>query len=108
MDDQRILHDWNYHFVNRKWIYTAVTRTTYLSNVKFVVNDDIAPDFKKLTTYFKDKIKGYINQDKANDLDIDRDNYITVDWLQSQLKNVVLGVRTHLNMKFRQLVLHAI
>ena len=36
IDDKLTIFDWDFYFVNRKWIYTAITRATNLNNVYFL------------------------------------------------------------------------
>ena len=35
IDDRITIFDWNFCFVDRNWVYTAVGRATYLNNVYF-------------------------------------------------------------------------
>ena len=35
IDDKITILDWRFKFVNRKWLYTAVTRATELKNLYF-------------------------------------------------------------------------
>lgn len=84
--DKITIFDWKYKFVNRKWIYTAVTRATELKNVYFydgtLGKDDIDEDIK-LKKYLEMKVANYISQDLQHGREITT-NYITVDWLKQQ------------------------
>ena len=75
------IYDWNFFYASREWIWTALTRAQDLDQIYFYDGD--LPEFnhERLKQYFKKKIVGYIDQDKKAKRPINKDNYITVDWL---------------------------
>jgi ribosomal protein S24E len=83
-DKQITIFDWNYYFVDRKWIYTAVTRATELKNVFFYDGPVDKFDTYILHKYLDKKVANYKKQDLQNGIEI-TDNYITVDWLKKQM-----------------------
>ena len=52
--------------MNRKWLYTAVTRATELSKVRFYNGQSQEFNTELLRKYLKDKIEGYKQQDKKS------------------------------------------
>ena len=81
IDDNIIIFDWNFIHVNRKWIYTTVTRATELSKVIFY--NGKSEDFNNtlLNKYLKDKIEGYKQQDTRANRTCNIDNYVHIKWL---------------------------
>ena len=75
------IYDWNFYYVSREWIWTALTRATDLNQVYFYNGKLKEFDHERLRTYFKKKICGYIEQDTKAKRPISKNNYITVDWL---------------------------
>ena len=64
--DAITIFDWQFPRVNRKWIYTAVTRATELKNVAFynyTEGETTAREFYYLDKYLKKKVDGYKQQD---------------------------------------------
>ena len=87
IDDKITIFDWRFKFVNRKWIYTAVTRATNLKHVYFYcgkleqeIDDD---EHKSLNKYLELKVANYIKQDLQHGREI-TSNYVTPDWLKKQ------------------------
>ena len=87
IDEAITIFDTDFYFVTRKWVYTAVTRSTDLSKVfwydgpplvtKEVNEDDV------LERYLELKVHNYKSQDlKAGRLV--GDNYVTKQWLFDQ------------------------
>jgi hypothetical protein len=85
IDDKITIFDWRFKHVNRKWLYTSVTRATELKNVSFyvgkLVKDD--DDEELLKRYLEMKIANYIAQDLQHGRTI-TDSYVTTDWLKQQ------------------------
>jgi hypothetical protein len=79
------IYDWKCEWASRKWIYTAVTRARQLDQVFFkeYKEEKNPKEEAERTAYLKDKICGYIQQDRCARREINRDHYITVDWLRS-------------------------
>ena len=80
IQESMTIFDYKYHFVDRKWLWTAITRATDLNNVWFFEYTENPFDKKAVTSYFQKKIEGYKAQDRKANRPIS-DNYITVDWL---------------------------
>ncbi len=52
-------YDWKFVFVNRQWIYTAVTRATELKNVFFFAGPTAEHDETVLYNYLSKKVDNY-------------------------------------------------
>ena len=89
------IHQWDFKYATRKWLYTAITRTTEFDNVYFMIDKQFTEKQKKeneekleisINQYFRKKIQGYIQQDKNNNLDLNDvmqcDEYISLKWLK--------------------------
>jgi hypothetical protein len=83
IDDKITVFDWSFFFVNRKWIYTAVTRATELKNVVFFNGSTDEFDEAILDKYLEKKVQNYKKQDYQHQRTI-TDNYVTADWLKAQ------------------------
>ena len=86
IDKSITIFDWGHHFVDAKWLWTAVTRATELNNVYFYDYTDKGFNEDALTKYFNKKLNGYIYQDTKAKRVIDKDNYITVEWMMNAIK----------------------
>ena len=76
--------DWKFFFVNRKWLYTAVTRATELNNVVFFSGPTEELDEATLNKYLTKKVENYKKQDLEHGRAI-ADNFVTEAWLKSHL-----------------------
>ena len=83
IDDKLTIFDWDFYFVDRKWIYTAITRATNLNNVYFYNGKIEEFNKQKLECYLNKKVLGYITQDKESKRIVNKDNYITKKWLMN-------------------------
>jgi hypothetical protein len=82
IDESMTIFDYKYHFVDRKWLWTAITRATDLNNVWFYEYTEKPENINNIKSYLSKKIEGYKLQDtKANR--IISNNYVTVDWLMN-------------------------
>jgi hypothetical protein len=80
--------DWRFFFVNRKWLYTAVTRATELKNVFFYIAGGSGDyDESVLDRYLRKKVDNYKKQDLQHGRPI-TDNFVTEAWLKSQFGKV--------------------
>jgi hypothetical protein len=87
------IHQWDFHHVSRKWLYTAITRATHFDNVYFMIDNKILEkDIKKkqdkaVWHYFDKKVNNYIKQDKKAGREIydylQGDKYINIKWLKN-------------------------
>ena len=75
------IYDWQHPFVNRKWLYTAVTRAEYLDHVLFFDYVEAGENKRALDTYLQRKVERYKEQDRKAGRDIDENCYITPGWL---------------------------
>ena len=79
------IYDWKSKWVTRKWIYTAVTRARELNNVTFKeYREQVNPkDEADLNRYLRDKVTRYIQQDRIAGRHINKETYITAEWLRN-------------------------
>jgi len=85
VDKPITIFDWKFRHVDRRWIYTAVTRTTKLDNVSFyqyIEKSDKEED-KILNDYLDLKVRRYRVQDEKGNREIDERNYVSRDWLKN-------------------------
>ena len=78
------IFDSNTPYVDRHFVWTALTRATNLNNVTiFMHSHEKNSRFEnsKIKQYFKIKIQGYKSQDKKANREFKEENYITVDWI---------------------------
>ena len=73
--------------MNRKWIYTAVTRATELKNVLFFAGSTGDHDEAVLDKYLSKKVDVYKKQDIQRKRVL-TDNYVTGEWLKGQVGKV--------------------
>jgi hypothetical protein len=81
LDERLTIFDWRFAHVNRKWLYTAVTRATELKNVLFYDYDENAEKDGAMLQYFARKVDRYKQQDKKAKREIREDNYVNTEWL---------------------------
>jgi hypothetical protein len=76
------IHEWNFKHVNRKWLYTAISRATHLSNIRFFIGERAYKnDDRIIQGYLKKKVNGYIQQDNTAGREVTHD-YVNVNWLE--------------------------
>ena len=95
IDGNIIFFDWNFVHVNRKWLYTAVTRAEELSKVRFYNGQSQEFNAELLRKYLTDKIEGYKQQDKKANREIDPENYINLHWFGKYFFRKVAPVAGH-------------
>ena len=83
IDDKITIFDWQYRHVSWKWLYTAITRATYLQNVQFFDYQEEPEDDRLLQSYLQMKVRRYREQDAKAGWLIEPATYITTQWLQS-------------------------
>ena len=78
-----MIYDWHLWYVEKEWIFTALTRTTNLNRVKFFRYPENDEDKNKalVEKYFERKILSYIQQDKKAGRDVNDEEYVGVDFL---------------------------
>jgi hypothetical protein len=91
IDDDIIIFDWQHYCVDKKWLYTAVTRATDLKRVKFFSGKSKEFNNELLQTYAKNKIKNYMDQDKKAKREINEEKYMKpkqfISWIRSCCKS---------------------
>ena len=75
------IYDWNFYYASREWVWTALARATDFNKVYFYNGKSPEFDHERFGTYLKNKVTGYIDQDKQATRKIDKENYVTVDWM---------------------------
>ena len=88
IDEAITIYDTDFYFVTRKWVYTAVTRSTDLSKIFFYTGP---PLFEKevneadvLERYLELKVHNYKSQDLKGAREIPPFGYVTKQWLFDQ------------------------
>ena len=85
IDEGITVFDWGNFFVNRKWLWTAITRARDLSKVYFWKYDEKPENMNKLMEYLGQKIRRYKGQDNKDNRSFDEEDYITPEILRSWL-----------------------
>lgn len=81
------IFDTNTPYVDRKWVWTAITRARELDNINIFIHSDNEINNlnkSKIKQYFNLKINGYIQQDKKTNR-YNPDNYIDFKWFKYNL-----------------------
>ena len=81
INDAITIFDWKFVHVDRKWIYTSITRATDLKKVFFHDYDESAENTQKMMQYFQKKIDNYKYQDKRADRQTEGRPYLSKEWL---------------------------
>ena len=77
IDEAITIFDWKFVHVDRKWIYTAITRATDLKKVYFYEYDENQENKEQMMQYLQRKVDRYKGQDKKAKRPIDDGSYIT-------------------------------
>ena len=85
LDEQLTIFDWKFVHVNRKWLYTSVTRATHLKNVLFFDYDEDQEKQEEMLQYFGKKVERYKQQDRKARRDVAIKGYVTREWLMGCL-----------------------
>ena len=85
IDDAITIFDYKFVHVDRRWIYTSVTRATDLKKVFFYDYDEKREDEEQKLRYFQRKVERYRQQDKRAKRAIDEASYITKEVLMGWL-----------------------
>jgi hypothetical protein len=85
IEEDFTIFDMNTPYINRNWIWTALTRTDDLKKITVFEHD--AATINRLTAskmeqYFRLKIANYVVQDKKAGREIDKENYVTTEWVR--------------------------
>lgn len=79
------IFDVNFKFVSPKWLWTAVTRTTDLSNIYYCDNLSHCYEAAKLKQFVQTKIISYQAIDNKKKLYYDINEYVTYEWVEKYL-----------------------
>jgi hypothetical protein len=92
IDDNITIFDYLFKYVDRNWLWVAITRATDLNNVYFYEykeNNDLYDTL--INSYFERKIAGYIKQDLQAKRTINKDNFVNIEWLTSCINQTCRG-----------------
>ena len=64
IDKEITILDWKFVHVNRKWIYTAITRARDLNKVYFHDYAEKPESEQEMMSYFQSKVERYKQQDR--------------------------------------------
>ena len=81
IDEAITIFDWKFTHVDRKWIWTAITRATDLKKVYVHEYDESQENKEKMMQYFQKKVDNYKYQDKKTKRQIDERSYLSKDGL---------------------------
>ena len=90
IDDKVTIFDCNTSYVDRNYIWTAITRVRDLSNITYFEHSELEVQRlcdSKLKQYLKFKIDNYKKQDYDAKRNICQEKYIDVDWLSNKINN---------------------
>jgi len=92
INDEITIFDSKFHYVSRKWLYTAVTRATELSKVWFYNGYQEKHNGEKaaLKRYLDLKVDNYKKQDLRAKREV-TENFITSEWLNEQFGKTCPG-----------------
>lgn len=90
-DDKITVFDSNTPYVDRKYIWTAITRARKLENVNIFIHPK--SELERLTQsrmrlYFNQKVESYKQQDTKAKRTIIKEEFIDEPWISSELENV--------------------
>ena len=96
------IFDYKFFFVSRKWIWTAITRARNLDDVYFYdYTEDNEFNMNLIKCYFKNKIKGYKEQDRSAKREINKENYINIEWLINSVNKNCYSCCNNLYIDFK-------
>jgi hypothetical protein len=82
IDSTITIFDYKHFSITAEWLWVAITRATELDNVYFY-DYTFDEEFNRnlIQSYFARKVKGYASQDREAKREIDKNNYVNVEWL---------------------------
>ena len=84
IDSTITIFDYKHFFITAEWLWVAITRATELDNVYFYdYTWDEEFNRNLIQSYFGRKVKGYASHDREAKREIDKNNYVNVDWLMA-------------------------
>ena len=97
------IFDYKFYFISRKWLWTAIGRAQNLDDVYFYdYSEDEEFNMNLIKAYFKNKIKGYKEQDRIAKREINKDNYVNEEWLLDCVNKNCIHCGNHLYIEFKQ------
>jgi hypothetical protein len=85
IEEDFTIFDMNTPYINRNWIWTALTRTDDLKKITVFEHDEATINrltASKMEQYFRIKIANYVAQDKKAGREIDKEKYVTTEWVR--------------------------
>ena len=77
--------------ISRRFVWTSLTRARKLDDIIIKVTSKKELDILNISLmkrYLKEKVSNYMSQDKINNFEIDKNNYIDVNWFMKKLPNL--------------------
>ena len=87
IDEEYTIFDSNTPYVDKYWLYTAMTRCRKLSQLSVYIHseEEVAKlEMAKFKQYINFKIEGYKEQDKSAGRKIDTKNYVDFNWFEQE------------------------
>lgn len=89
MGELTTVFDANLPYVDRYWIWVAITRCRDLDKLVVFEHDEktVAPFTKyKMLQYFREKVSGYKSQDKEARREFNKEEYVSEEWILEQFE----------------------
>jgi hypothetical protein len=86
--DNFTIFDTNTPYINRKWLWTAISRTDDFKKIQIFehdYNEIVRLTYAKKLQYYKMKVQGYKTQDKKAGRIYDEKEYINERWIMNEL-----------------------
>ena len=83
--------DVNSAYVDRYYLWTSITRATYLNNVTIFKHPEYvvsASERSKIKQYFKLKVDGYKQQDRIVGRCFEANDFITAEWISDEYEKL--------------------
>lgn len=86
-DEKITIFDSNTPYVDRKFLWTAITRVKRLEDITIFIHSKEEVERlteSRLSLYFKQKVESYKSQDRKTQREFNNDDYVNVDWINEQ------------------------
>lgn len=86
-DEKMTIFDSNTPYVDRKFLWTAMTRVKRLEDITIFIHSKEEVERlteSRLSLYFKQKVESYKSQDRKTQREFNNDDYVNVDWIHEQ------------------------
>jgi hypothetical protein len=87
IENEFTIFDCNTAYVNRQWIWTALTRTDDLKKITIFeheIEELTKLESSKRKQYIENKVRGYITQDAKADREYEKNDYVTPEWIKDK------------------------